>query len=87
MSLPDPIIGKKLGDYTIRSLLGRGGMARVYKGYDERLDRYAAVKVITSDFVATADETEYKDRFETRGKSYCSATPCQYRWCLPVWRY
>jgi serine/threonine protein kinase len=69
MSLPDPIIGKKLGDYTIRSLLGRGGMARVYKGYDERLDRYAAVKVITSDFVATADETEYKDRFEREAKA------------------
>ncbi len=63
MAIPDPIIGKKLGDYTIQELLGRGGMARVYKGYDETLDRLAAVKVITSDFVATADEAEYKERF------------------------
>lgn len=65
----DPIIGKKLGDYTILEMLGKGGMARVYKGYDEALDRYAAVKVITTDFVATADETEYKERFLREARS------------------
>lgn len=65
----DPIIGKKLGDYTILELLGKGGMARVYKGYDEALDRHAAVKVITTDFVATADEAEYKERFLREARS------------------
>lgn len=40
------MIGTQLGDYTIRRLIGRGGMARVYEGYDERLERQAAVKVI-----------------------------------------
>ncbi len=69
MSSPDPLIGRKLGDYTIQDLLGRGGMARVYKGYDENLDRYAAVKVITSDFVATADEAEYKQRFQREARA------------------
>ena len=69
MGLPDPIIGRKLGDYTILALLGKGGMARVYKGYDEALDRHAAVKVITSDFVATADEVEYKERFQREARA------------------
>lgn len=69
MSSQDPIVGKKLGDYTIMALLGRGGMARVYKGYDEALDRYAAVKVITSDFTATADEAEYKSRFQREARA------------------
>jgi serine/threonine protein kinase len=69
MGIPDPIIGRKLGDYTIVELLGKGGMARVYKGYDEALDRYAAVKVITSDFVATADEVEYKERFQREARA------------------
>lgn len=69
MNISDPIIGQKLGDYTILELLGKGGMARVYKGYDEALDRYAAVKVITSDFVATADELEYQERFQREARA------------------
>jgi serine/threonine protein kinase len=44
--MSDPLIGGSLGDYHIMRLLGRGGMARVYLGYDRRLDRYAAIKVI-----------------------------------------
>ncbi len=44
--MSDPLIGGSLGDYHIMRLLGRGGMARVYLGYDRRLDRFAAIKVI-----------------------------------------
>jgi serine/threonine protein kinase len=66
--LIDPLIGQKLGDYTIVSLLGKGGMARVYKGYDEALDRYAAVKVITGEF-ATTDEAEYTARFQREARA------------------
>lgn len=63
MSINDPLIGSKLGDYVIQELLGRGGMARVYRGYDENLDRYAAVKVIEPNLVAGEDEEEYRERF------------------------
>jgi len=63
MSSTDPIIGKRLGDYAIQDLLGTGGMARVYRGYDERLDRHAAVKVIEPHLIASADEPEYRERF------------------------
>jgi serine/threonine protein kinase len=42
----DVLVGTRLGDYEIRGLIGRGGMARVYEGYDEKLDRRAAIKVI-----------------------------------------
>lgn len=60
----DALIGKKLGEYEIETLLGRGGMARVYKGYDRKLDRYAAIKVIESEQVSTEDDDEeYRDRF------------------------
>ncbi len=64
----DPLIGRKLGDYTIESLLGRGGMSRVYVGYDEYLDRYAAVKVISDD-LTDSDEAEYARRFQSEARA------------------
>lgn len=68
MALQDPLLGKKLGDYKIESLLGKGGMARVYKGYDENLDRYAAVKVIAGEFTAS-EEAEYTERFQREARA------------------
>lgn len=59
----DALIGRRLGDYTIQSLLGQGGMARVYKGYDATLQRYAAVKVVEPRLLAAQDENEYRERF------------------------
>lgn len=58
-----------MGDYTIQSLLGRGGMARVYLGYDENLERYAAVKVIDSQLLAGDDSDEYYQRFQREARS------------------
>jgi len=43
----DPLIGKKLGDYQITGVLASGGMAKIYIGRDEKLDRETAVKVLT----------------------------------------
>ncbi|MDX2077979.1 MAG: serine/threonine-protein kinase [bacterium] len=59
----DMLLGRRLGDYTIQTLLGQGGMARVYKGYDATLQRYAAVKVVEPNLLASQDEGEYRERF------------------------
>ncbi len=40
------LIGQKLGKYEITELVGRGGMATVYKGYQRDIDRYVAIKVL-----------------------------------------
>lgn len=40
------LIGHKLGKYEIVELVGQGGMATVYKGYQSDIDRYVAVKVL-----------------------------------------
>ncbi|MCC6974751.1 MAG: protein kinase [Anaerolineae bacterium] len=66
--MSDPLIGKKLGDYLIQRLLGKGGMARVYVGYDDRLQRHAAVKVINSDLMS-ADRGEYAERFRREARA------------------
>ncbi|MGB1286601.1 MAG: protein kinase domain-containing protein [Aggregatilineales bacterium] len=63
MASGDPLIGRKLGDYSIEAVQGAGGMARVYRGYDEKLDRYAAVKVIEPHLIANEEEGEYRERF------------------------
>ncbi len=40
------LIGRKLGKYEIVELVGQGGMATVYKGYQADIDRYVAIKVL-----------------------------------------
>jgi serine/threonine protein kinase len=68
MSTTDPLMNLQLGDYKIVGLLGRGGMARVYRGYDARLERYAAVKVIDANLTAENEE-EYRQRFLREARS------------------
>ena len=61
---PEPgrtLVGGRFGSYTIRSLLGVGGMGEVYRAHDETLGREVAVKVLSSAFTA---DTERRTRFE-----------------------
>jgi serine/threonine protein kinase len=65
----DPLINQKLGDYVIVDVLGHGGMARVYKGIDRKLNRYAAVKVIDASLIPSADHDEYRLRFTNEARA------------------
>ena len=53
------------GRYRIDTLLGRGGMAEVYEGYDDRLQRPVAVKVLRPD-MAARDDVRNRFEFEAR---------------------
>ncbi|MEZ4669947.1 MAG: protein kinase [Anaerolineae bacterium] len=64
----DPIIGRKLGDYLIVDILGQGGMAKVYRGLDKKLNRYAAVKVIDASTIRE-DAAEYRQRFQNEARA------------------
>jgi len=61
--LPDDKIGAKLGSGTITGFLGEGGMARVYKTWDEDLEIHRAVKVLLP-----TGKKEIADRFITEAK-------------------
>ena len=55
------MIGKVLDEkYEILELIGQGGMARVYKAKDIRLDRYVAVKVLKNEFM---DNEQFLKKF------------------------
>jgi len=57
---PDPLIGRQLANCRLERLLGRGGMAQVYYGWDEKLKRPVAIKVIDARF---RDNPAYAQRF------------------------
>src|SRR5579864_7472262 len=57
--------GTKLGPYEIESPLGAGGMGKVYRARDTRLDRTVAIKVLNS---SIASSLELKQRFEREAR-------------------
>jgi serine/threonine protein kinase len=65
----DSLIGQSLGRYHILEQLGEGGMATVYKGFDTRLERNVAVKVLRTDQFAPAVISRALKRFEREAKA------------------
>ncbi|MBI2921143.1 MAG: protein kinase [Planctomycetes bacterium] len=63
--LPDALIGKKVGPYEVRGLLGKGGMGVVYRAYDASLDREVALKILPP---ALSADKEYAERFEREAR-------------------
>ena len=45
----DPTVGTLFGPYVINTTLGEGGMGRVYRAFDRRLNRQVALKVLHRD--------------------------------------
>ena len=57
----DDLLGTTLADrYRVDELIARGGMARVYRARDERLDRDVAIKILSSPY---ADDPAFTARF------------------------
>ncbi|MCI0412401.1 protein kinase [bacterium] len=67
--VPVEAIPARLGPYRIVTLLGAGAMGRVYKGFDEQLERFVAIKVISK---SLAENERYVERFRREAKILAS---------------
>ena len=63
------MIGRRLGSFTIQSLLGTGGMGEVYRAHDTRLGRDVAIKVLPA---AWPIDTERRARFDREARTLAS---------------
>ena len=63
------LIGGQLGSYKILSLLGEGGMGKVYRAQDTKLEREVAVKALPPEF---SREPQRLARFEREAKLLAS---------------
>jgi len=76
------LIGQKLGNrYKIVELLGKGGMATVYKAYQEEIDRFVAIKVLPPH---PGHDSEFAERFRLEARTIARL---QHPHILPVYDY
>lgn len=64
--MEDTLTGKTIGKYHIEERLGRGGMAEVYKGYQESLDRHVAIKIMHTFLMS---EEDFLQRFKREARA------------------
>ena len=62
----DNYVGKRLdGRYELQEVIGVGGMAVVYKAYDNIDDRTVAVKILKDEFLASEG---FRRRFKNESR-------------------
>ena len=63
------LVGKKMGRYELRQVIGEGGMAAVYRAFDTRLERDVAIKLFRRDAFSPAVARRMLKRFDREAKS------------------
>ncbi|MFZ0546064.1 MAG: FHA domain-containing serine/threonine-protein kinase [Candidatus Promineifilaceae bacterium] len=59
-------VGREIDGYQIKEVIGTGGMATVYRAFQPQLERWVAVKVLTS---TEAGNTAFLRRFQREAKA------------------
>ncbi len=62
--MTDDLLNSYLGPYRLIEVLGRGGMATVYKAYQASLDRFVAIKVLQH-----PNNADYAARFKAEARA------------------
>jgi serine/threonine-protein kinase len=60
------MIGRRIQNYKVLSLLGQGGMGAVYKVFDVKLERYAALKILS---LNTTHNSTFIERFKREARN------------------
>jgi eukaryotic-like serine/threonine-protein kinase len=66
-------VPKSLGKYEVQSVLGRGAMGIVYRGYDPAIERLVAIKVMHEHLFKGEEGNDFAQRFqhEARAAARC----------------
>jgi serine/threonine protein kinase len=79
----ESLLGQSFGGYKLKELVGAGGMASIYKGYDERLSRWVAIKVVPIQASEGGAETML-ERFRQEAKAIAAL---RHRNILTIYSY
>ncbi len=77
----DDLVGRRLGAYRIERMLGRGGMAEVYRAHDSLLNRDVAIKVLHAHL---SESEEYVQRFRDEARRIAALS---HPHIVPIYHY
>ncbi|MCB0153264.1 MAG: serine/threonine protein kinase, partial [Anaerolineae bacterium] len=79
----EELLGQSFGGYELKEIVGAGGMASIYKGYDDKLSRWVAVKVVPIP-AAEGGEEVMLERFRQEAKAIAAL---RHRNILTIYSY
>ncbi|NDJ33862.1 MAG: serine/threonine protein kinase, partial [Chloroflexi bacterium] len=75
------MIGQQFGPYEIVDVIGRGGMATVYRAWEPTVDRYVALKVLSHDIL---EDPNLLKRFQREARTVANL---EHRAIVPVYAF
>lgn len=75
------MVTERIGHYLIEEIIGSGGMARVYKAFDDRVKRYVAIKMLSEHYT---NQDYLFERFEQEAQLIASL---EHHAIVPVYDY
>lgn len=82
--MADLLIGTTIGEFNVVEMIGRGGMATVYRASQPSMKRDVALKVIRMDDLSAENNRDFTQRFATEAKLIAGL---EHPNILPVYNY